>query len=1178
MEATEIGRLAPQLVEALQIVMNPTSAQELRASASNFIEGFKETSPCCVECGFQILLHESLPIVRHFGLALIEHSIKYQWNAMDLAKKVYIKDGLMNVISSGTRNLLEENYHIKTGIAKNVVEIIKREWPQQWVGLLDELYRLATLGETQAELVLLIFMVLAEDVVILNNAHSQRRRDIYQALVTNLDKIFTLFAELLMNNASQYLALKKSGNDSNEIGMKIRYQVAASTLETMAEYMDWIPISHLLIKDGILFQMLCELLLDDRLKYPAVKCLLIVANRKGKTSDRVPLLRLFDQVCLESIFKVALLAEENATQDLNYNFLKSVCQLIFSLGCVLQSLYGVVPDLELPSSFPSYLEALLQLVSHSSLTICSKAVHVWNSLLQHKPLFQNVKLLSFISHLVSRAAPKLIKVGLPSRNDSLTCIFSKLDFDSDEDFSASFAKFRIDCVVLFRLTTSLLPEITFSYVSQWLLEMLKKPVNVGENGSQNDGYCTLLSPSYLEWDALAVCLDPVIYRIYINDSNTDLSEKGISLMSLLLSYRCEDPLILSTWLSCISALFPFIKNSPVVLKSVLDALFRMVVFTLPGQSKSNRSKTVKNVRRHACSSLVKLCRVHPSSFVPFSNEIYKYIQDLSSDSEQLSHLEKCTLIEALILIKNQDKNFEKQSLFLRDVITPTAKIWLGDEMKLAFSSVNNFVSYLGLNCSPSLPQSQEIFNNRFQILGCLDVILGIVKRSCWPEDPEAARAGGFVERITDSGNINRNPAQEFLLPTYSHIFQLLRLLNDVLLPDNLNLIHPDFITVHGMTETDKNNLLGISSPSLNGIDVARPKDIIERFRISITSMCTNSHQILGQSGASLGPNFYAVPNLANYALFSIGTHIDHPFLQHCPPAYYQTVAIPFLSVFCMQMDQRLHKIWSKYIEKYLANSETDNEHAEAQEVIEEQLYRHVTREYLEFLACILLNKQSNSKPLEAMEEDDVSVLVNSETNLSDLGQLMFSCKEIYPFVILTVFDVLIWIDFTSCLRALQMCIPIVKQLTEDKKLGTEESSYLFKSILFGLQKHGQHDNNNNFCTVAYQAYEMMRPLHPMLADLLIQICEILEKNVKDFDDKLLNQNRKPQVSDKKKKDLFKTLVIGVVEKSVGEIFSRKAIIKNLPPLFRPPKPKESFIDQSVLNDLGLCSLFVVSKS
>ena len=52
-------------------------------------------------------------------------------------------------------------------VSRLVVEMMKREWPQHWPGLLEELHQLSKRGPTQTELVLFVFLRIAEDVATL---------------------------------------------------------------------------------------------------------------------------------------------------------------------------------------------------------------------------------------------------------------------------------------------------------------------------------------------------------------------------------------------------------------------------------------------------------------------------------------------------------------------------------------------------------------------------------------------------------------------------------------------------------------------------------------------------------------------------------------------------------------------------------------------------------------------------------------------------------------------------------------------------------------------------------------------------------------------------------------------------------------------------------------------------
>lgn len=50
------------------------------------------------------------------------------------------------LIGQGTYGILEEETYVKDGLAKIVVEMVKREWPQQWPSFMNELHELCKHG------------------------------------------------------------------------------------------------------------------------------------------------------------------------------------------------------------------------------------------------------------------------------------------------------------------------------------------------------------------------------------------------------------------------------------------------------------------------------------------------------------------------------------------------------------------------------------------------------------------------------------------------------------------------------------------------------------------------------------------------------------------------------------------------------------------------------------------------------------------------------------------------------------------------------------------------------------------------------------------------------------------------------------------------------------------------
>lgn len=203
----DVAQMSAELARVVEMTMLPNISQQQRLEVYNACERFKESSPLCAQCG--LFLAQRSPgrssVVRHFGLQLMEHCIKYRWTQLSQTEKIFIKENAMRLLEEGIEPLTREENHIKDALARIIVEMVKREWPQQWPTLLVELNQVCLRGESQTELVLLVFLRLVEDVAILETLESnQRRKDIYQALTNNMTEIFAFFLRLMDQHFSKF--------------------------------------------------------------------------------------------------------------------------------------------------------------------------------------------------------------------------------------------------------------------------------------------------------------------------------------------------------------------------------------------------------------------------------------------------------------------------------------------------------------------------------------------------------------------------------------------------------------------------------------------------------------------------------------------------------------------------------------------------------------------------------------------------------------------------------------------------------------------------------------------------------------------------------------------------------------------------------------------------------------
>nr|CAD7259694.1 unnamed protein product [Timema shepardi] len=866
--STEVVRVAAELSRAIELTMDPCVPQERRMEAYIACDRFKDTSPLCAQCGLYLAQRTgNSHFVRHFGLQLMEHCVKYRWNQISQPEKLFIKENAMKLLAAGTELGLQEHNHIKDALSRVIVEMVKREWPQQWSTLLSELSEACTCGETQTEMVLLIFLRLVEDTLESN----LRRKDIYQALTTNMSEIFTFILRIIEEHCRQFQALS---SQMNHPAMAAHARVVQVALLTLTGFVEWVSISHIMSNDGRLLHVLCLLLADPHFNTSAAECLLQIVNRKGRLEDRRPLMILFSADAIKYMFEAAGTSSDKILDEPHYFFLKKLTQVLTGLGSQLCSLWAKEDGC--PPNFATYLEAMLTFTSHPSLTLAHYANTLWLSFFKHDLISKDPTFLSFVPKWVQSTSPKIVKASYPTIRCSgspETVAYACMDYDSDDEYAAFFHRCRTEFLDTFRCATIVAPMVTFQYVEDWLTRRVTLSMIATTKIE-----CSLQSCTFLEWEGLSQVLESVMSRILVCCERPSVGS-GLILLELCLNYQPLDPLLLSVLLSCISSLFVFVSMatadiSSVMLPRVLEKIFAALVFSLPGQTKDTRSRAVKNVRRHAASLMVKIGQRYPLLLLPMFDRINATVQGLNQDPGQLSKMER----EALILISNHFCDYERQTKFVGEVIAPGAQQWvlLAQE---AFKGPKEFMAFVGLDRPPVEPSTEDLNGqNRAHIIFCVDLFMAAVKRCAWPEDPDRAAHGGFIVGRTEAGNpVCRNPAAPHIIPLLPQLLALLKIFNQLWTPEALSGLSEGYRTAHNMLEVDKNNLLGIGNLSpIDVLDLTKPKaqtpqDRMQHFLSMVHDFC---YHILGNTGPSFGRDLYQLQGLAPGLVASVFDNLE----------------------------------------------------------------------------------------------------------------------------------------------------------------------------------------------------------------------------------------------------------------------------------------------------------------
>jgi exportin-5 len=149
--------------DALNIVHSPYSTNEARQGAQRFLEEVK-TLDQAPSHGFTLASDRSqTPIVRHYGLSLLEHAVRHKWAEYTQDQAQYLRSWVLQ-LSEGVSK--EDPSYVRSKIAQLWVEVAKRCWAADWMDMDELLVRLWQVPDSPAhkEFVLQILEILSDEI------------------------------------------------------------------------------------------------------------------------------------------------------------------------------------------------------------------------------------------------------------------------------------------------------------------------------------------------------------------------------------------------------------------------------------------------------------------------------------------------------------------------------------------------------------------------------------------------------------------------------------------------------------------------------------------------------------------------------------------------------------------------------------------------------------------------------------------------------------------------------------------------------------------------------------------------------------------------------------------------------------------------------------------------------
>lgn len=978
-------------------------------------------------------------------------------------------------------------------------------------------------------------------------------------------------------------------------------KVCQSVLATFSAFVEWVPMQHIMANDHYLVKCLCHLLSDETLQLHAAECLLgIVSSKVGKLTDRAQLMVLFKSDMISPLFQAVEAGNLKSMQgedDQHYLFLKRMVQILVELGGQVCAIWSAkeVANHSKPENFDIYLNALLAFTSHNSLVINYYANELWAKFSRHPDMSKDEVFQAFIPKWVECALKKAVRVGYPSREDHPSCTYSRMDFETDEEFSSFFGRYRIIMGEVIRIISTSNPTYAYQYCDRWLRALLA-------SNSQGANFISKTSQIYIELDAIQWALDAVLAKLTTREELAPILSPGLELLKLCLEHNTgNDPLLLSVVLSCISSLFVVVTVTPPALNPTLSCIFKCITFT---NNKDPMSEEIRALRRHGCALMVKISARHPQTLVPVFDYLRQTIVDDLFIKNTIYKMEFVTLMEGLVLISNEFQNFAVQARFIESLAKPVC-----DQLKaleVHFGSPQAFSNFVGLDAT------KDCGEQRSEVAFCLNFLVALFRRTSVPTDLLKCRSSGFVDTSVGEVLAIKSPAADVgchILPT------VLKLTNIFI---KMFATAGSYGKVFDMLDIEKNIVQGQSNQDDNNSESGQTNNTqnqhniedatLRKLQMFVYEQFEHLFQILAQFCNSLSHQFYKQPGLSNALVTSIFQNVEavpdyrlrpivkiflKSLINKCPKACFGSVLAPVLTQFCPYMLNRLTDKWEKL--KLARESPTfDENNTDSQEVIDDVLGRQITREYLDVIKAILTSgggsdlsqtSVSSSASLTASSES-----LNKATNggppshhlvLSELGTLVMRDEALGQCLTLTLLRALNWPDSQGSARASGLLEIIMPILSSSDKMSGADAAQVMINILQALHTMGQYEMNSIALNqLSIQAYEQLRPKHPVVLEVLGQVPGISVEDLKRFDARVMqlaaesSNNGTNKAGDRVLKTMFKKLTGNFVGKDVAQRFRKEVMIKNLPTLqLLKTRHKTPSLDDTESNDIGITTLF-----
>ncbi|KAJ9655638.1 karyopherin [Neophaeococcomyces mojaviensis] len=958
------------IIQALEVVHNSASNNDNRRQASSYLEDLKQQSGIA-EAGYTLASDTSQqPLVRHYGLSLLEHIVKHQSFALNEQSSAGLRQ-LVLQLSLTLENTPQP--FIRNKIAALWVELTKRSWALDWFDLDEALQQLWTKSDIGKEFVLTVLENLSEDVFVREDSTAVLRdKDLNNAVV----EIFTPSANyaggLKIGGQRYHLRRGEEGWTSRIVALlnqclqqgskdKTVSRLCVAVLGTLRSVFTWIMTPAIVGANAMM--AVCDALLhpDTDVILAAVDTLLAFYSRTRL--EEVEVQALVHPLChpnsagvLEQVYGNSIVGPEDMLNP-RYVISKKLAELLYHLTSWLTQ-YEPPKDTD---TVP-FLKLLVNVARHDSLIVSIAAIHSCDKLLQSS-WRRTESVQACIQPMLQMAMQRIIAYDmLPRAEDEPAVMFVNEEIELYPERQGFYANYRRFCFSIIEAVSYVFLQDALEFILSAVDGELAEVTRIDQ--AEDMIHYTRLSANMLRADAMYSVIDGAfkgIDRWCHSNQQSDEQQTLIKRNELLgrvkewstrtlEQHRFRDPCI------TLRQIKTAVETSSRTLKSDTEFAFSVLQhivtsFQTPPIDNTALSDAQSELQSYATGELRRLCSEHATYFVTFYDQLETKLEQITaSNADPKVQMDLRSIL--LLLIEHAegiDRAVRQERL--RSFIEPLASAWQQREPELstfdtyirsqAFDQVGPFTARERANeqadwavvaLSSDAQPIQNAMTQAFQRLPLRDT------RVLLSTSTDRLREGSETHAMVCEIWL------PLLLPIVSNVLRLISYNHQLHDPSSWPNITSDQHTTIQRILRDRYWQSGISGGSMHDFHahVKATKSTLEGFASSVRGRIRvnleNCYSIIHTLGR-LGSHFYGInelPQMISTALLVSSSHLSpHHFGQllsmlpkligECPAEDRGHFLTPVLSELLRQIDSKCTPEWDKIAQRASSSTSTQDQ-------------------------------------------------------------------------------------------------------------------------------------------------------------------------------------------------------------------------------------------------------------